>query len=46
MTITFVPFSFSFPKKQKHGSFGPGEKVLLAKIDLHKNEWVYYSKPQ
>lgn len=37
MTITFVPMNFSFPKKQKHGFFGPNEKVLLVKIDLHKN---------
>jgi len=46
MTIAFVSFSFNFSIKQKYGYFGPSEKVLDAKIVLHKNEWVYCSKPQ
>ena len=43
--MTFVPFSFSIPKNKKQGSLCPSEKVLVAKIDLHENEWVYCNKP-
>jgi len=43
--MTFVPFSFSFPKNKKQGSLCPSEKVLVVKIDLHENEWVYCNKP-
>jgi len=45
LTITVLPFSFNFLKKQKCGHLCPSEKVLVAKIDLHENEWVYCSKP-
>jgi len=42
--ITLVPLSFDDFKKEKVGFFGPNEKVLLAKMDLHKIRWVYCSK--
>ena len=45
VTITIVPLSFVDFKKVKVGFFGPNEKVLLAKIDLHKIRRVYCSKP-
>jgi len=45
VTITIVPLSFDDFKKVKVGFSGPNEKVLLAKIDLHKIRWVYCSKP-
>jgi len=41
LKITVLPFSFNFLKKQKRGHLCPSEKVLLAKIDLRENEWVY-----
>ena len=42
--ITFLSFSFDWSNKQKQGAFCPSENVLVAKIDLHENEWVYCSK--
>ena len=45
MIITLVPLSVDDFKKEKVGFFGPNEKVLLAKKDLHKIRWVYCSKP-
>jgi hypothetical protein len=45
MKITFVRSSFKLSKTQKEGSLSPSEKVLITKIDLHENEWVYCNKP-
>jgi len=39
-----MSFSFDFFKEQRIGYLCPNKKVLVAKIDLHKMEWVYCSK--
>ena len=43
-SITIVPLHFDDFKKEKVEFFGPNEKVLFAKIDLHKIRWIYCSK--
>jgi len=35
---------FVYFQNNKNWVFDPNQKVLLAKMDLHENEWVYCSK--